>query len=251
MSQYELFYSQTMSIMTLLTDRARAEIRRVYHDNTDTEKELKLAQLNAIMEFLVKEAARKICLLFKLCSEQKECNVVDLDSASERSGNVQGQPEPKEPATQPENAQTTISGGTVYILVSGKEPPALPRTSTPLQDVLTEDECPDTQELESTTAMSSFLKLEENGKKIQTIFIVKEKILQVILSCNPTTCPLDTISFTVLQTISRDLFSFIATVINDSITSGNVPNAFKKARVVPFLKEPSLDPSDVCKYQPV
>lgn len=66
----------------------------------------------------MKEAARKICLLFKLCSEEKECNVVDLDSASERSGNVQSQPEPKEPATQPENAQTTISGRTLLHMVN-------------------------------------------------------------------------------------------------------------------------------------
>lgn len=46
MSQYELFQSQTMSIMTLLADTARAEIYRVYHDNTDTEKELKLVSLD-------------------------------------------------------------------------------------------------------------------------------------------------------------------------------------------------------------
>lgn len=62
------------------------------------------------MEFLAKEAVRKICLLFKLCSVEKECNAVDLDSASERSGNVQSLPEPKESSLQPEYVQTIISG---------------------------------------------------------------------------------------------------------------------------------------------
>ncbi|KAK3518762.1 hypothetical protein QTP70_012088 [Hemibagrus guttatus] len=54
-----------------------------------------------------------------------------------------------------------------------------------------------------------------------------------------------------LQTISPDLLPFITTVINGSLTSGHVPTAFKKARVIPILKNPALDPSDISNYRPV
>ncbi|KAK3548640.1 hypothetical protein QTP70_015938, partial [Hemibagrus guttatus] len=50
-------------------------------------------------------------------------------------------------------------------------------------------------------------------------------------------------------TISPDLLPFITTVINGSITSGHVPTAFKKARVIPILKKPALDPSDISNYR--
>ncbi|XP_047676784.1 uncharacterized protein LOC113643406 isoform X3 [Tachysurus fulvidraco] len=169
MSRYELFQSQTVSIMTLLADTARAGIHRVYHDNTDTQEEVKLAQLNAIVEFLVKEAVRKICLLYKLCSIEKECNAVDLASLTERSGNAQSLPELMESSIQPEYAQTTISGGAVYLLVTGEKPPDL----TPQQDVIEDHECHATSELESATAISSSVKMEENGEKNQTILIMK------------------------------------------------------------------------------
>ncbi|KAK3530038.1 hypothetical protein QTP86_009959 [Hemibagrus guttatus] len=54
-----------------------------------------------------------------------------------------------------------------------------------------------------------------------------------------------------LQTIPPDLLPFITTVINGSLTSGHVPTVFKKARVIPILKKPALDPSDISNYRPV
>ncbi|KAK3520024.1 hypothetical protein QTP70_010862 [Hemibagrus guttatus] len=51
-----------------------------------------------------------------------------------------------------------------------------------------------------------------------------------------------------LQNISTDLLPFITTVINGSLTFGHVP-AFKKARVIPILKKPALDPSDISNYR--
>ncbi|KAK3563662.1 hypothetical protein QTP86_033500, partial [Hemibagrus guttatus] len=77
-----------------------------------------------------------------------------------------------------------------------------------------------------------------------------EEVLQIIRSCNPTTCPLDPIPSTMLHTISPVLLPFITTVINGSLTSGHVPTAFKKARVIPILKKPALDPSDISNYRP-
>ncbi|KAK3548453.1 hypothetical protein QTP70_013142 [Hemibagrus guttatus] len=81
--------------------------------------------------------------------------------------------------------------------------------------------------------------------------VVAEEVFQIIRSCNPTTCPLDPIPSTMLQTISPDLLPFITTVINGSLTSGHVPTAFKKARVIAILKKPALDPSDISNYRPV
>lgn len=66
----------------------------------------------------MKEAVQKICLVFKLCSVERDCNAVDLASASERSGNTQSLPEPKEPAAQPKYAQATISGRALLHVVN-------------------------------------------------------------------------------------------------------------------------------------
>ncbi|KAK3530753.1 hypothetical protein QTP70_000807 [Hemibagrus guttatus] len=79
--------------------------------------------------------------------------------------------------------------------------------------------------------------------------VASEEVLQITRSCNPTTCPLDPIPSAMLQTISPDLLPFITTVINGSLTSGHVPTVFKKARVIPILKKPALDPSDISNYR--
>ncbi|KAK3517289.1 hypothetical protein QTP70_002930 [Hemibagrus guttatus] len=81
--------------------------------------------------------------------------------------------------------------------------------------------------------------------------VAAEEVLQITRSCNPTTCPLDPIPSAMLQTISPDLLPFITKVINGSLTSGHIPTAFKKARVIPTLKKPALDSSDISNYRPV
>ncbi|KAK3521345.1 hypothetical protein QTP70_003452 [Hemibagrus guttatus] len=85
---------------------------------------------------------------------------------------------------------------------------------------------------------------------MQLSTVAAEEVLQITRSCNPTTCPLDPIPSAMLQTVSPDLLPFITTVINGSLTSGHVPTVFKKARVVPILKTPALDPSDISNYRP-
>ncbi|KAI5623494.1 hypothetical protein C0J50_17281 [Silurus asotus] len=79
---------------------------------------------------------------------------------------------------------------------------------------------------QSTTSLSSFSTLTE------------DEILQVIRSCNPTTCPLDTIPSNTLQTIAQDLLPFISTIINGSLTS----DAFGKWEKV-VESQPLLQPS--------
>ncbi|KAK3507805.1 hypothetical protein QTP70_000877 [Hemibagrus guttatus] len=84
---------------------------------------------------------------------------------------------------------------------------------------------------------------------MQLSTVAAEEVLQITQSCNPTTCPLDPVPSAMLQTISPDLLPFITTVINGSLTSGHVPTVFKKARVIPILKKPALDPSDISNYR--
>ncbi|XP_037391519.1 uncharacterized protein LOC119262643 [Pygocentrus nattereri] len=77
-----------------------------------------------------------------------------------------------------------------------------------------------------------------------------DAVLQLIKSSNPTTCPLDPIPSALFQSISEDLLPFITFLINESLTSGEVPATFKMARVLPILKKPTLDSSDVNNYRP-
>ncbi|KAK3568177.1 hypothetical protein QTP86_034106 [Hemibagrus guttatus] len=101
------------------------------------------------------------------------------------------------------------------------------------------------------TSSSSHSQHSTTPSLMQLSTVAAEEVLQIIQSCNPTTCPLDPIPSAMLQTISPDLLPFITTVINGTLTSGHVPTVFKKARVIPILKKPALDPSDISNYRPV
>lgn len=71
-----------------------------------------------------------------------------------------------------------------------------------------------------------------------------------LLTCShPITCPLDPISTNFLQSKSPTMVSAITQVTNTSLASGTFPAAFKRARVTPLLKNPSLNPAQVGKYR--
>ncbi|KAK1788760.1 hypothetical protein P4O66_002571 [Electrophorus voltai] len=53
-----------------------------------------------------------------------------------------------------------------------------------------------------------------------------------------------------VKTIARDLLPFISVIINNSLSSGYVPTAFKTARVVPILKKATPDSSSITNYKP-
>ncbi|KAK1791179.1 hypothetical protein P4O66_013142, partial [Electrophorus voltai] len=76
------------------------------------------------------------------------------------------------------------------------------------------------------------------------------EILQLLTSSSLTTCPLDPIPFALFQTIARDLLPFISVIINNSLSSGYVPTAFKTARVVPILKKATFDSSNNQLHDP-
>ncbi|KAI4876885.1 hypothetical protein NFI96_029052 [Prochilodus magdalenae] len=94
--------------------------------------------------------------------------------------------------------------------------------------------------------------LDKGGGAVRVMFFdFSNDVLQLLEISNPTTCPLDPIPSTLLQSISLDLLPFISSLMNCSLSSGHVPQAFEPARVVPILKKPSLDSSDISSYRPV
>ncbi|KAI4883822.1 hypothetical protein NFI96_002544 [Prochilodus magdalenae] len=80
---------------------------------------------------------------------------------------------------------------------------------------------------------------------------VTDDVLHLLESSNPMTYPLDPIPSTLLQSISLDLLPFSSFLINFSLSSGHVPQAFKTARVFSILKKPLQDSSDISSYRPM
>ncbi|KAL7831812.1 hypothetical protein AOLI_G00293600 [Acnodon oligacanthus] len=181
MSKYEVFQTQTMTIMTVLTETAHTEICRVFgrhpgrsEDDRDAvcsaeEAELKATQLSAVLDFLAKEAVRKICRLFKFCSVVKVSKGLDPDSAFERvpaPWNLRLQ-ELKHAAGPSESAQARVSG--VSVPLSGKVQNelvvfALPATAPPQQDSI-----PESSATQKSDSMNTFVSaLQEAGAKNQT-----------------------------------------------------------------------------------
>ncbi|KAI4904690.1 hypothetical protein NFI96_004419 [Prochilodus magdalenae] len=104
--------------------------------------------------------------------------------------------------------------------------------------------------VEVTSAKSSFYKkkLEESASDPRKLFSIFSSLLNPPSPPPPSsltpedfvtffeeTCPLDPIPSTLLRSISLDLLPFISSLINSSLSSGCVPQAFKTARVVPII----------------
>ncbi|XP_064164210.1 uncharacterized protein LOC135239463 isoform X2 [Anguilla rostrata] len=76
-------------------------------------------------------------------------------------------------------------------------------------------------------------------------------VSQLLLSHRPTTCALDPIPSSLLQTITPDILPFVTSLVNSSLSSGCFPSSFKLAHVTPLLKKPTLDPSIIQNNRPV
>ncbi|XP_064180919.1 uncharacterized protein LOC135249320 isoform X2 [Anguilla rostrata] len=76
-------------------------------------------------------------------------------------------------------------------------------------------------------------------------------VSQLLLSHRPTTCALDPIPSSLLQTITPDILPFVTSLVNSSLSSGCFPSSFKLAHITPLLKKPTLDPSVIQNYRPV
>ncbi|KAL6471106.1 hypothetical protein MHYP_G00197560 [Metynnis hypsauchen] len=175
MSKYEVFQSQTMTIMTVLTETAHTEICRVFGRHPDRpeddrdpacsgeEAELRAAQLSAVLDFLAKEAVRKICRLFKFCSVVKVSKGGDPDSAFERvpaPWNLRLQ-ELKHAAGPTEKAHTRVAG--VPVSLSGNVQNELVVFALPAAAP------PESSATQKSDSMNTFVSaLQEAGAKNQT-----------------------------------------------------------------------------------
>ncbi len=103
---------------------------------------------------------------------------------------------------------------------------------------------PITQDLQPTrstaqTPIFSFCPLTEVG------------VSKLLLSSQPTTCPLDPIPSHLLQAISPTLLPALTHIINTSLLTGIFPTTFKQTRVIPLLKKTTLNTSLIENYRPV
>ncbi|XP_064185896.1 uncharacterized protein LOC135251944 [Anguilla rostrata] len=81
--------------------------------------------------------------------------------------------------------------------------------------------------------------------------LIDSDVSQLLLSHRPTTCALDPVPSSLLQTITPDILPFVTSLVNSSLSSGCFPSSFKLAHITPVLKKPTLDPSVIQNYRPV
>ena len=81
---------------------------------------------------------------------------------------------------------------------------------------------------------------------------ISEVELQRIVMKSPSKgCSLDPLPTRMVKQVMGPLLPLMTTLINSSLTSGDVPENMKVARVSPLLKKPSLDSEHLQNYRPV
>jgi hypothetical protein len=101
----------------------------------------------------------------------------------------------------------------------------------------TEDEC-----VQNTTPCQHLLDFD---------LATPEEIKKIILKSPTKSCTLDPFPTFLLKDCLDEVAPIITAIVNASITSGRVPELFKKAVVTPLLKKSSLDPDVLANYRPV
>ena len=74
------------------------------------------------------------------------------------------------------------------------------------------------------------------------------QVINILHSLNSTYCKLDTLPTTILKKCS---FSAITSIINNLLSSAQVPLKLKQAIVSPLLKSPNLDVNILNNYRPI
>ncbi|KAK7092915.1 hypothetical protein V1264_008591 [Littorina saxatilis] len=81
--------------------------------------------------------------------------------------------------------------------------------------------------------------------------VTKEQVKKIIEKAPPKSCILDPIPSELLSECLEELLPVITDIINQSLTSGQVPTSFKHAVVTPLLKKANLDINTFKNYRPV
>ena len=82
-------------------------------------------------------------------------------------------------------------------------------------------------------------------------YVTEEEITKYVKASSPKTYDLDPIPTSLLKEYTMELVPYITKIINESLTTGVVPDIFKRAIVTPLLKKPGLDETDLKNFGPV
>ena len=75
-------------------------------------------------------------------------------------------------------------------------------------------------------------------------------MMKIIMASKPSSCILDPIPTKLLKVLLPVLGPPMLNIINDSLSTGCVPNSLKVAVIKPLLKKPNLDPENIEKLSP-
>ncbi|GFR60826.1 hypothetical protein ElyMa_001832300 [Elysia marginata] len=118
------------------------------------------------------------------------------------------------------------------------------KISTLRQELDHDAEDPGTETAESVPKFS--------GDTFRNFKEITEQEVKNILRASPSkTCSLDPIPTKLLKTCLESILPEITNIFNQSLSTGVVPDSFKKAIVIPLIKKPDLDPEDLQNYRPV
>ena len=81
--------------------------------------------------------------------------------------------------------------------------------------------------------------------------VSEEEVTKIILNSPSKSCELDALPTHLLKDLLPDVVPFITKIINQSLSSGIVPQSFKEAIVNPLLKKSDLDQNVLNNYRPV
>ena len=124
------------------------------------------------------------------------------------------------------------------------------KVRTIANDLEKEEECAQDQ-------LSAYMKeVEERNVNPQISFsqfehTSDEEIYKLISESNSKTCDLDIVPTRIFKSFSKSLAPAVTIIMNKSLKTGTVSTSYKKAIVIPSLKNPSLDSSDPLSYRPV
>jgi len=77
------------------------------------------------------------------------------------------------------------------------------------------------------------------------------ELASTVSSSKPSTCLLDPVPTRLLKEVFPLIDNSILSLINLSLSTGYVPQAFKVAVIKPLLKKPTLDPDVLANYRPI
>lgn len=78
-----------------------------------------------------------------------------------------------------------------------------------------------------------------------------EEVLKILRRTPSKQCRLDSLPTWLVKEYAAETSPFLTRIINDSLSSGEVPSDFKEAVILPLLKKPHLDRDNLANYRPV